>query len=184
MTIRLARGIEFDSIVDGDGLRTVIWTQGCSHNCAGCHNPQTHSFKDGFLQDIESVKQEILENTTNGVTLTGGDPMFQIKQSLEIAKFCQNNGLNVWCYTGFTFEKLLEMTDKNSDLLELLNNIDILIDGQFIESLKNFELKYRGSSNQRVIECKNSINSKKIIHHDLKKDKIYTRYQKNDYIYI
>lgn len=184
MTIRLARELEFDSIVDGEGLRTVIWTQGCSHNCLGCHNPQTHSFTSGILLDLEVIKNEILSNTTSGITLSGGDPMFQIEQSLEIAKFCQDNKLNVWCYTGFTFERLKSLSEKNIKLKELLLNIDVLIDGPFIESLKNFDLKYRGSSNQRIINCKKSIQENELIMYDFKKNTTYKKYQKDDYVFI
>ena len=100
MKIRLAHPLQSDSIVDGEGLRTVVWTQGCSHNCPGCHNQKTHSFTGGFLKEIEELKEEIsnLKNQ-DGITLSGGDPMFQIDACLEIAEFCQSQNLNVWCYT-------------------------------------------------------------------------------------
>ena len=110
-TIRLASPLQTDSIVDGEGIRSVIWTQGCSHNCKGCHNPETHDFKKGFIKDIEKLKQEIsnLKNQ-DGITFSGGDPMFQVDAILELAKHCKKNNLNVWCYTGFTFEQLWIMT--------------------------------------------------------------------------
>ena len=103
-----------DSIVDGEGIRSVIWTQGCTHNCKGCHNPETHSFEKGFLKDISELCKEIeaLE-FQDGITLSGGDPMCQIEACAEIAKFCQSIGLNVWCYTGYTMEALFKMIPKN-----------------------------------------------------------------------
>src|SRR5574344_1194718 len=132
LLVRLANKLQSDSIVDGEGIRTVIWTQGCVHNCVGCHNPHTHSFTDGFLVDVEDLKKEIssLEGQ-DGITLSGGDPFCQIDACLEIAKFCHSIKLNVWCYTGYTFEELLERSEKNPKILEFLQNIDVLIDGKF-----------------------------------------------------
>ena len=97
MKIRLAGDIQTDSIVDGEGIRTVIWTQGCSHNCKGCHNPETHDHTKGIEIDVEDVKQKLSKVTNqDGVTLSGGDPFFQIEASAEIAKYCKQNDLNVW----------------------------------------------------------------------------------------
>ena len=164
MKIRLAAEIQTDSIVDGEGIRTVIWTQGCSHNCNGCHNPETHSFEGGFLVDLEDLEKQILSvKNQDGITLSGGDPMFQPEASAQIAKFCKENGLNVWCYTGFTFEELLKTSEKNSKLRELLENIDVLVDGEFKQDLKDPNLKFRGSSNQRILDVKQSLENHKCI---------------------
>ncbi|MDD4547500.1 MAG: anaerobic ribonucleoside-triphosphate reductase activating protein [Bacilli bacterium] len=162
MYVRLARPIERDSIVDGEGLRTVVWTQGCAHNCFGCHNPSTHSFKDGFLEDVEVIKQQI-KNSYNqdGVTLSGGDPFFQLDASLEIAAFCQSIGLNVWAYTGYTFDQLMLLSKRNEKILELLKNIDILVDGRFVLTERSLEWKFRGSKNQRIIDVKKSLKQNK-----------------------
>lgn len=158
MKIRLAQPIQPDSIVDGEGIRTVIWTQGCSHNCPGCHNPETHSFDKGIIKDIEELKEEISNlRNQDGITLSGGDPLFQVEQSLEIAKHAHSIKLNVWCYTGFTFEKLIAMSSFNKKILELLSNIDILIDGPFILNERSLNLKFRGSRNQRIINVKESL---------------------------
>lgn len=158
MKIRLASELQTDSIVDGEGIRTVIWTQGCSHNCKGCHNPETHSFEDGFLIDVENLKKELLEvKHQDGITLSGGDPMFQPEPVLEIAKFCKAHNLNIWCYTGFTFEKLLGMSKKNSTIKELLENIDVLVDGKFVLKEKSLNLYFKGSKNQRVLDMKKSL---------------------------
>lgn len=158
MQIRLAAPIQIDSVVDGEGIRAVIWTQGCSHNCLGCHNPSTHDFNGGYLEDVDNLKKEIdfLEGQ-DGITFSGGDPLFQIDACLELAKYCQEKGLNVWCYTGFTFEQLLKIGKTNNKLIELLKNIDVLVDGKFVLSKKSLELPFRGSKNQRVLDCRQSI---------------------------
>ena len=98
MKIRLARKrLERGSIVDGEGIRAVLWTQGCSHNCLGCHNPETHSFNDGYLLDIEEVKKDIDSlDIEDGITLTGGDPLYQVEAVNEIAKYAKKKGLNVY----------------------------------------------------------------------------------------
>ena len=158
MKIRLAADIQTDSIVDGEGIRTVIWTQGCMHNCRGCHNPETHSFEKGFLVDTEDLKKQILlVKNQDGVTLSGGDPMFQPEASAEIAKFCQENGLNVWCYTGFTVEELLKTSETNPNLKALLENIDVLVDGKFKQEEKSLNLYFKGSKNQRILDVKKSL---------------------------
>lgn len=164
MKIRLASELQTDSIVDGEGIRTVIWTQGCSHNCKGCHNPETHSFEDGFLVDVEDLKKEILEvKHQDGITLSGGDPMFQQEPVLEIVKFCKEHNLNVWCYTGFTFEQLLEMSKKNSTIKELLEYIDVLVDGKFVLKEKSLNLYFKGSKNQRVLDMPKSLAKRKAV---------------------
>lgn len=164
MKIRLAAEIQTDSIVDGEGIRTVIWTQGCSHNCKGCHNPETHSFEDGFLVEVEDLKKQILSvKNQDGITLSGGDPMFQLEASGEIAKFCKENGLNVWCYTGFTFEELLKTSETNVKLRTLLENIDVLVDGKFVLEEKSLNLYFKGSKNQRVLDMQESLAQKKAV---------------------
>ena len=128
MEIILASELQYDSIVDGEGLRTVLWTQGCSHNCKGCHNPSTHSFNLGFKKDTKEIIEELDNNIKyqDGITLSGGDPFFQAKPVSEIASYVKSLGKNVWAYTGFEFEKIIEMSKKNSDIKLLLENIDIL----------------------------------------------------------
>lgn len=163
MKIRLAGELTTDSIVDGEGIRTVVWTQGCIHNCPGCHNPETHSFDKGYLVEVDELCNQIKElEFQDGVTLSGGDPMCQIDACLEIAKFCQSNNLNVWCYTGYTMETLLKRCEKESKLKELLLNIDVLVDSPFILELKSYNVPFRGSSNQRLIDSKKSVSKKKV----------------------
>lgn len=165
MKIRLAAPLQYDSIVDGEGLRVVLWTQGCPHNCKGCHNPKTHSFNDGYLTDTLNLIEELNDNIKyqDGITLSGGDPFMQPEAVNEIAKYVKSINKNVWAYTGFDFEKLLEMSEKNKHIKELMQNIDVLIDGKFkIEEL-SLDLYYRGSRNQRVINVKESLKQNKVI---------------------
>lgn len=162
MKIRLSGPIQSDSIVDGEGVRTVIWTQGCIHRCPGCHNPETWTLDKGILVDVEDVKKQIATlQIQDGVTFSGGDPMCQIPACLEIAKFCKKLDLDVWCYTGYTFEELLEMSYKNDELKEFMRCIDILVDGRFILMEKSLNLKFKGSRNQRIINMKSSLRKAK-----------------------
>lgn len=164
MEIRLAAEMQIESIVDGEGLRAVIWTQGCPHNCFGCHNPSTHDIEEGFFKDIEELKLEIKNlEYHDGITLSGGDPMMQVEECLEIAKYCKELGLNVWCYTGYTFEFLMILSKSNNKIMELLKNIDILVDGKFILEERSLDLKFRGSRNQRILDVKKSLEQKKSI---------------------
>lgn len=160
MKIRLASTLQIDSIVDGLGIRTVIWTQGCPHNCLGCHNPSTHSFDDGKLIDIEDIKEELnILSGQDGITFSGGDPMCQPAACYEIAKHAHKIGLNVWCYTGYTYEALLNLGKTKPSIIQFLNEIDVLIDGKFILNEKSYDLKFKGSKNQRIINVRESLNT-------------------------
>lgn len=166
MKIRLAApNIQKDSVVDGEGIRAVIWTQGCSHNCPGCHNPETHDFNAGYLVDIADIKKQIEELVTshNGITLSGGDPLMQVDSCLELAKYAESLGLNVWCYTGFTFEELLLASKSKPIIKEFLNTIDVLVDGRFKIEEKTFDAIFRGSKNQRIIDTKKSLIKNKAV---------------------
>lgn len=156
MKIRLAAPLQIDSIVDGEGLRTVIWTQGCSHNCKSCQNPQTHDFKGGYEEDVDQIKEEISSlQLQDGITFSGGDPMFQAKACAEIAAFAKSKGLNIWCYTGFTYEQLVQMN--HPDIKHFLSFIDVLVDGKFELEKKSMNAIYRGSTNQRLVDMKKSL---------------------------
>lgn len=177
MKIRLAsEEILQDSIVDGEGLRSVIWTQGCAHNCKGCHNPETHGFNGGTLIDTTDIKEK-LDNLKlqDGITLSGGDPFFQIDACTDIAKHAKKIGLNIWCYTGFVYEDLM----KNPKTLELLENIDVLVDGKFEIDKKSYDVKFRGSTNQRIINVPKSLKEKRtclIKKYDTKKKQIVKQF--------
>lgn len=164
MKVKLAGEVQPDSIVDGEGIRAVVWMQGCSHNCKGCHNPMTHDFLGGYLTDTEEVKKQISTiKLVDGITLSGGDPMFQIEASYDIAKFCHSIGLNVWCYTGYTFEQLLDISKTNSNMLDLLKEIDVLVDGKFVLEEKSADIQFRGSRNQRIIDVPKSLKANKAV---------------------
>ena len=187
MKIRLAvPHIQKDSIVDGEGIRSVIWTQGCPHNCLGCHNPETHSFKSGKLVDVENIKKEIdkLEGQ-EGITFSGGDPMMQPRECAVIAEYCHEKGFSVWCYTGYTFEELLKMSKVTPTILDFLKQIDVLIDGKFILSEKSYDVVFRGSKNQRIIDVKKSLKLNKTVIID-KYDKVEknNKGRKNHYMYV
>ena len=146
-------GIEPESIVDGEGIRYVIFTQGCPHHCPGCHNPQTHPFGGGKLVSIEDILDNISKrkNWIDGITLSGGEPFCQIYQCALIAEKAHEMGLSVWCYTGYLFEDLYRQG------IELLKHIDVLVDGPFVQAEKSLELDFRGSRNQRVIDIPESL---------------------------
>ena len=161
--IRLA-GIVNDSIVDGPGLRLAVFTQGCRHNCLGCHNPETHSFDGGYEEDIDKIVKMALSNPLlSGVTLTGGDPFYQPEACLELADKLQGHGLSLIVYTGFTFEQLNELR-KNDEIVDrFIHEIDFLIDGPFIKSQRDISLRFRGSTNQRIIDVQKSLFQHEII---------------------
>lgn len=160
MEIRLASTLQSDSIVDGEGIRTVVWTQGCPHHCPFCHNPQTHDFKGGELFEIEELKKEIKNlKGQDGITLSGGDPMVQPLECLELAKYAHSLGMNVWCYTGYLFEDVL----KNKKMKSLLEEVDVLVDGEFLIDEFSMDLYYRGSKNQRVIDVKKSLEENQVV---------------------
>lgn len=160
MNIRTA-GIVNDSIVDGPGLRLTVFTQGCPHRCPGCHNPQSHSFDGGEWRDTEDILNIARENILlDGITLSGGEPFAQAAACASIAKGAHEAGLNVWCYTGYTFETLL---DGNGEWRQLLENIDILVDGPFLQELRTLNAAYRGSSNQRILDVPASLKAGTVV---------------------
>lgn len=155
MLIRLAAPCTQDSIADGPGLRMVVWTQGCPHNCKGCHNPNTHNPADGFVAEVIDVLRDFDSNPLlAGVTISGGEPFMQAAACAEIARRVKERDKNVWLYTGYTLEKILAVNNK--DWLELLSEIDVLVDGPYLEHLKNLDLAFRGSDSQRIIRLKDT----------------------------
>lgn len=161
--MRIAGFVE-ESIVDGPGFRIVIFFQGCAHHCYGCHNPETWDFEGGKEVSFDLIKKIIDDNPyADGITLSGGDPLYQIDALTEIAEYAKSKGLDVILYTGFLFEEVLEMTKANQRLKDLLNNVDTLIDGPFILEQRHLSLKFRGSSNQRIIDVKKSLMQNKIV---------------------
>ena len=149
-TLRLA-GIIRESIVDGPGIRFVVFCQGCPHDCLGCHNPESHDFNAGQEITIDKIITEIKKNPLlKGVTFSGGEPMCQAKAFAALARKVKDLGLNLTVFSGYTYEELLAKEDE--DINELLSLTDLLIDGRYIDKLRDLTLKFRGSSNQRLID--------------------------------
>ncbi len=156
MSILRLSGVANDSIVDGKGLRYTVFVQGCPHHCKGCHNPQTHDFAAGYEEDTDTLLKAISANPLlDGVTLSGGEPMCQAKALLPLARECRARGLSVWVYSGYTYEMILE----HPDMLALLKEVDVLIDGPFQLENRSLELTFKGSSNQRGIDVQESLKS-------------------------
>lgn len=149
-----------ETITDGDGMRTSIYVAGCNHKCPGCHNPQTWDFKAGKELTPEVIHDVILHIKSNpllaGITFSGGDPLEvgNAEDLLEILKKLKKENINIWCYTGYCYEDLILMSPQN----ECLDYIDVLVDGPFIESLKDPDLIFKGSKNQRIICINESAN--------------------------
>ncbi len=148
-------GIVSDSIVDGPGIRTCIFSQGCPHHCVGCHNPETWAFDGGTEISVEAVADIVRSNPLcRGVTFSGGEPFAQADAFARLAKILKAEGYEVASYSGFTFEQLLTGTDAQK---ELLHSIDVLIDGPFLLAEKSLELNFRGSKNQRILDIPASL---------------------------
>lgn len=162
--IRIA-GTVNDSIVDGKGIRFTIFVQGCPHRCKGCHNPQTHDFEGGKIINSDDIIEKVRSNPLlDGVTFSGGEPFCQAHELAVLAKEIKklNLNLDIVTYTGYDFEYLYQNRDKNG-YGELLENTDFLIDGKFIEELKDWRIKFRGSSNQRYLDCRKSFETGKAV---------------------
>ncbi len=161
--IRLA-GVIRESIVDGPGIRLVVFTQGCPHNCKDCHNIDTHSTTGGYISNTDNIIKAIKENPMlMGVTLSGGEPFVQAEKLVNFAREVHKMGLNVLTYTGYTYEQIIENKYNKPQWLELLRETDILIDGKFIAEEKSLMLKFRGSKNQRCIDVKKSLENGEVI---------------------
>lgn len=159
--IRLA-GVVNDSITDGPGIRFTVFVQGCPHHCPGCQNPQTWAFDGGVMVSAADLLADIEQNPLlSGVTFSGGEPLAQAEALLPLAEAVRERGLGLAIYTGYTFERLLEMQDKA--IMQLLELADTLIDGPFIMAERNLELNFRGSANQRIIDLPKSLAAGKAI---------------------
>lgn len=152
--IRIA-GIIKESIVDGPGIRMVVFAQGCKHKCPGCHNPETHSFDGGELVTVDSIIGLVKRNPLlDGITFSGGDPFEQAEAFTVLAREAKKLNLNIMTYTGYTYEYILENSSKHMGWDTLLDETDILVDGRFELDKRNLLLKFRGSGNQRLIDVK------------------------------
>ena len=143
-----------DTMVDGPGFRTSIYCAGCPNGCPGCHNPQSWNIENGHLTSTDEIMEVIKNDPFANVTFTGGDPMFQAEGFTELAKAIRTQtNKNIWCWTGFTFEQLLDRPTQRA----LLEQIDVLVDGPYIEAQRDTDLVFRGSKNQRIIDVKESL---------------------------
>ncbi len=149
-------GLVQDSIVDGPGFRFVCFVQGCPHNCPGCHNPDSHNPAGGREMSVAEAAAELSKNPlTDGLTLSGGEPFAQAADCLRLAQIAHERGLNVWSYSGWTFEYLRDQG--TAEQLALLKELDVLVDGPFILEERTLSLPWRGSRNQRVIDVQASL---------------------------
>jgi len=148
-----------DTMVDGPGFRTSIYCAGCRHKCPGCHNPQSWAFEQGREMSIEEIMHVIEADPFANVTFSGGDPMYQAAEFANLAReIHRRTNKDIWCFTGFTFESLI-----HPDQRELLEELDVLVDGPFIKKLRDPDLLFRGSSNQRLIDVQKSLYASRTI---------------------
>lgn len=148
--MRLSGPLERDNIVNGDGLRAVLWTQGCYRHCPGCQNPETWDFAGGVEVELDDIKKQLRTfKGQSGITFCGGEPFEQPEECKELADWCrQELGWNVWSFSGYTYEQLCEAGGAK---WELVKSLDALIDGPFILAERDLTLKFRGSRNQRLL---------------------------------
>ena len=158
--LRLA-GVIRESIVDGPGIRMTVFTQGCPHHCEGCHNEQTWDFSGGYDSSTERILEEAKKDPIlRGLTFSGGEPFCQAEALAVLAKEAKENGYDIFCYTGYTFEYLVSHFDTDPQYKKLLSYCDWLVDGPFILSERSLLLKFRGSKNQRILDVKKSLEQK------------------------
>lgn len=154
-------GTANDSIVDGPGIRYVVFTQGCMHNCKGCHNPGSHDMRGGYLKSIDEILEEIDNNPLlDGITLSGGEPLLQAKALIPLCQEVKKRNLHIVLYSGYTYEQILSLGSSQKKILSLC---DMLIDGKFQNDKRSLTLLYRGSSNQRIINIQESLKQNKVI---------------------
>ena len=153
-----------NSYVDGPGIRMAIFFQGCLHHCPGCHNPGSWPMYGGVKVDTEEFKKGLVKDPLiAGLTLTGGEPFLQPVAALDLARFARSRGLSVWCYSGYTFEEIREWQDNRKDLLE---SIDVLVDGRFEMEKRSLDISWRGSTNQRLVDVKKSLEKGEVVLYD------------------
>lgn len=149
-----------DTTVDGPGLRTAIYAAGCSHACPGCHNPTSWDIHNGRPMEIEEIVRRILDDPFADVTFSGGDPFYQVEGFTRLAQAIKTNSRkSIWCYTGYSFEQIM----LRPKLACLLPYIDVLVDGRFVRELRDESLRFRGSSNQRLIDVPASLRQERVI---------------------
>lgn len=165
--IRLS-GVIKESIVDGPGIRYVVFTQGCPHKCEGCHNPSTHDFNAGYIKNTEDIYNDIIKNPMiKGVTMSGGEPFAQPYAVYDLVSKLKDNGYHIMSYSGYTFDEIYEKSMYDDIYLKLLEKIDVLVDGRFELQKKDLTLKFRGSSNQRIIDVPKTLKTGEVVIHEM-----------------
>lgn len=157
-------GIKYCDMMNGDGLRTVLFVSGCSHHCPSCHNPQTHDPRYGHqftVSTMQSIMDSLNESWCSGLTLSGGDPLFpdnrkEVSYIVNTVKGEFGNKKSIWLYTGYTWDELQkQIQDGDVTLATILRNIDVLVDGRFVLERKRLGLRWRGSDNQKILHLVN-----------------------------
>jgi anaerobic ribonucleoside-triphosphate reductase activating protein len=163
LKLKLA-GFKAESIVDGPGIRATVFFQGCPHHCPGCHNPETHDPESGFTVTVNEVATYIKGcSGISGVTFSGGEPFGQVAAAAELAAVVKKEGLNLLIYSGYTFDQLIKQSTKDRNCERLLKAAWLLIDGPFMLERQNYDLPFRGSDNQRIIDLKQSARQQKVV---------------------
>ena len=157
-------GIDPESVVDGEGWRYVVFVQGCKHACKNCHNPQTWEMNTGETFEVSELVSDIKASLEaniliDGVTISGGDPFYQAKEVAELCKQLHELDINIWAYTGFLYEQIIQ----DEQMRNILKYIDVLVDGPFIESKKTLDINYIGSTNQRIIDVQKTLVDNKVV---------------------
>jgi len=159
-------GVVNDSIVDGPGLRLAVFVQGCPFDCPGCHNPQSRDFNGGYESSVVELLEQLDKNPLiKGITLSGGEPFCQAVRLVPLAKEVRRRGKDIWCFSGYTFEELLDMSVSDSGVHELLSLLDVLVDGRFDFTARTLALPYRGSGNQRILDVPLSLEQAAPVEH-------------------
>jgi len=163
MQLKIA-GIVKESVVDGPGIRLVVFVQGCPHHCPGCHNPASHDPSGGSETSTEAILKELEEDKlVSGITLSGGEPFLQPEALVELAAEVKRRGLSVVTYSGYVYEELLAMGKLDEKISGLLQLTDILVDGPYLQERRDIGLAFRGSGNQRLIDVPSSLRLGRVV---------------------
>ena len=161
--IRIA-GIARDSIVDGEGIRLTVFTQGCPRRCPGCHNPDTHAFEENKLIGVDELFKSIMKpRLGKGVTFSGGEPFCQAAPFAKLGEKLKATGIDILIFTGYEYEELIKMAKYNESIMRLIKTADYIVDGKYKEELRDLSLKFRGSSNQRIIDVKKTLEACQVV---------------------
>lgn len=157
-------GIVRESIVDGPGFRFVIFCQGCPHGCKACHNPDTHAFKENKLIGVDELFESIMKpRLGKGVTFSGGEPFCQAAPFAKLGEKLKAEGIDILIFTGYEYEELIKMAKYNESIMRLIKTADYIVDGRYKEELRDLSLKFRGSSNQRIIDVKKTLEACQVV---------------------